>query len=137
MNVGRTEKEIDEQRGPVAQFALALRAARDAIGKPKYRNMAKTAGVSSGALSKAASGKRVPTWQTTKAYLRACRVLSEADLAVWHAKWEQMVAAANAARVAERAARGEAPLARQPADRLMGSLRRMWSKGRPGGGADG
>ncbi len=82
--MGRKEKYIDGTAGPVAEFALALRKVRQEAGNPTYRRMAETVHFSAPALSKAASGKRLPTWPVAEAYLRACGVT---NLKPWEDDW--------------------------------------------------
>lgn len=83
-DMGRKEKQVDATAGPVAEFALALRKVRQEAGNPTYRQMATTVHFSAPALSKAASGKKLPTWPVAEAYLRACSVT---DLRPWEDDW--------------------------------------------------
>ncbi len=82
---GRREKYIDSEIREAAEFALALRAERDRSGLT-YRQMAKSIHYSPTALSRAADGRKLPTWGVAEAYLRACGVPHE-DLAEWHGRW--------------------------------------------------
>lgn len=82
---GRREKQIDSEIRVAAEFALALRGERDRCGLT-YRQMAKSAHYSPTALSRAADGRKLPTWDAAEAYLRACGVPAE-DLADWHERW--------------------------------------------------
>src|SRR5438045_3088609 len=86
----RRENPIDPADGPVAQFALDLRAARAAAGNPTYRAMAERAHCSAPALSTAAAGKTLPTWAITRAFLRACNIsLADKDVAApWQMRWQ-------------------------------------------------
>ncbi|GLZ77420.1 hypothetical protein Afil01_22270 [Actinorhabdospora filicis] len=79
----RPEKPI-QPGGPVADFALALRALRDAAGRPSYAVMARLAYSSQAVLSEAAAGRSLPTWEATRAYVRACG----GDESDWRARWE-------------------------------------------------
>jgi hypothetical protein len=57
--MGRREKPI-ESDGPVAEFAMALRALRRRAGQPSYRTMAARARYSPSVLSEAACGRDLP-----------------------------------------------------------------------------
>ena len=89
--MGRLERSLDE--GPLKGFAQGLRDLRVAAGSPTYRELARIAQVSQSALSAAASGQALPTWEVTEAYVRACR----GDLAVWRERWREQQAAVRAA----------------------------------------
>ncbi|MFI2662841.1 helix-turn-helix domain-containing protein [Micromonospora carbonacea] len=83
---GRPEKPLDQSNPAAAEFADALRKKRREAGGPTYRSMAQTAHYSATALSLAASGKKVPTWELTRAYLHACGV-EDIELARWRDLW--------------------------------------------------
>lgn len=68
--------------GPIAEFALALRALRESAGRPKLTSMAR-AGRSSGSLSEATKGQKLPTVETTKAFLQGCGVTDEVEISAW------------------------------------------------------
>jgi serine/threonine protein kinase len=89
--MGRLERPLDE--GPLLGFAQGLRDLRAAAGSPTYRELARIAHVSQSALSAAASGQILPTWEVTAAYVRACGGDSEA----WRERWSEQQAAACAA----------------------------------------
>ena len=80
--MGRSEQPLDPQ-GPLYGFAGQLRALRAAAGSPPYRELARLAHVSQSALSAAASGRNLPTWEVTAAYVRACGQ----DPQVWRTLW--------------------------------------------------
>lgn len=92
---GRREAAIDRSLPP-HRVALAtdLRALRRDCGQPTYRTMGELAYCSFSALSEAASGKRFPSWETTRGYVTAC--LRHAGLARdlhavlpgWRRAWE-------------------------------------------------
>ncbi|MEU6350226.1 helix-turn-helix domain-containing protein [Streptomyces sp. NPDC047072] len=69
---GRPERPVDPAAGPVQRFAHELRSLREAAGTPSYRVMAERAGLSVAALSRAASGDRLPSAKVVRAYARAC-----------------------------------------------------------------
>ncbi|MFF1789427.1 helix-turn-helix domain-containing protein [Kitasatospora sp. NPDC058243] len=76
----------EREPAPSAAEALAaeLRRLRLEAGQPSFRTMAKTAGsISHTTLYEAASGSRLPSWTTTRAYVRACG----GDEAEWHRRW--------------------------------------------------
>jgi len=79
----RPERPVDPSAGPVQQFAADLRKLRGEAGNPTYRDMAKAAHVSKASLSAAASGHRLPTWEVTQGYVRACG----GPVEVWHDRW--------------------------------------------------
>lgn len=80
----RPEKRIDPRDGPIAEFACALRGLR-ASAALTYRRMAERAHYSATALSQTASGTRLPTWEVTRAFVRACG----GDEEEWRARWEE------------------------------------------------
>jgi Helix-turn-helix domain len=82
----RSENPIDQAAGPLAEFAAQLRALRVAAGTISYRSMAVTAHYSSTVLSRAASGRRMPTWLAVAAYVHACG----GDPVEWRARWEAL-----------------------------------------------
>ena len=73
--------------GPLGEFAKALRDLRaGAPGAPTYRELAERARYSRTALSDAASGRRLPSWDVTAAFVTACG----ADPQEWRPRWEQL-----------------------------------------------
>ncbi|MEV0794738.1 helix-turn-helix transcriptional regulator [Kribbella sp. NPDC050459] len=71
----------------VEDFAAALQQVRRHAGL-SYRRLAERAHYSHPQLIRATSGKQLPTWDVTAAYLRGCGV--PADLMpVWRRRWEQ------------------------------------------------
>jgi hypothetical protein len=79
--MGRRERVVPD--GPLRDFALGLRALREAAGGPTYRAMAARAGFSAAALSIAANGERLPSLEVTLAYVGACG----GDMAEWERRW--------------------------------------------------
>jgi DNA-binding NarL/FixJ family response regulator len=94
----RRENPIDPAGGLVAAFARELRAQRQAAGAPSYREMAQKANYAAPALSRAASGRTLPSWTGVCAYLKACDITDESCLAQWRRRWEQARAADRRAR---------------------------------------
>ncbi|MGH8931953.1 MAG: hypothetical protein ACRDZO_15360 [Egibacteraceae bacterium] len=82
--MGRPERLINPEDGPVQRFAVQLRELRQATGRPSYRQLAKRAHYSVTALSEAAGGERLPTLAVTLAYVEACG----GDQDEWRARWQ-------------------------------------------------
>ncbi|MER6417695.1 hypothetical protein [Streptomyces sp. NPDC001137] len=76
---GRPERPLDPDAGPVQRFAHELRSLRARAGSPSYRTMSGQARISVAALSRAASGERLPSVAVVRAYAQACG----ADPDVW------------------------------------------------------
>jgi transcriptional regulator with XRE-family HTH domain len=89
----RRENPVDLTDPQLAEFAVELRELRDRAGYT-YRQLAKVAACSSSQLSAAASGKSLPTWEVTRAYVRGCD--PEADLARWERRWKKLSRTAKA-----------------------------------------
>jgi hypothetical protein len=84
----RPERPVDASAGSVQQFAASLRKLRIHAGNPTYRNMAQSVHASKASLSDAAAGRRLPTWEITREYVRACG----GDLGEWRCRWEETAA---------------------------------------------
>lgn len=89
--MGRHEQPVPA--GALHDFAAGLRALRAGAGSPAYREMSRTARYSSSALSAAASGQGLPTWELTLAYVRACG----GDEREWRERWQAAAAAVDGA----------------------------------------
>ncbi|NEA98520.1 AAA family ATPase [Streptomyces sp. SID13726] len=89
--MGRPEKPIDPDAGPVQRLAHDLRGLRASAGSPAYRLMARRAHYSAAALALAASGERLPSLAVVLAYARACG----ADAAPWEGRWLEAADAAE------------------------------------------
>lgn len=83
--MGRPERPLDPEAGPVQRLAHALRELRGEAGGPSYRAMARTAGFSATTLSQAAAGERLPSLAVVQGYARACG----ADPGEWEARWKE------------------------------------------------
>ncbi|MDX3751974.1 hypothetical protein [Streptomyces sp. AK08-02] len=82
--MGRPERPVDPQAGPVQRFAHELRELRRTAGGPSYRLMAEAAGFSAATLSEAARGERLPSLAVVHGYVRACG----GDPGVWEPRWK-------------------------------------------------
>jgi len=87
--MGRAETPVDPMQGPLQRFAHDLQVLRRQAGEPTYRTMARAAGLSPTVLSQATKGRRLPTLQTTLAFVRACGGDAAAEKE-WHSKWEEI-----------------------------------------------
>ncbi|MEU3784718.1 hypothetical protein [Streptomyces sp900129855] len=83
--MGRPERPVDPQAGPVQRLAHQLRELRKEAGSPSYRAMAKTAGFSATTLSQAAAGERLPSLAVVRGYVCACG----ADVGEWETRWKE------------------------------------------------
>jgi WD40 repeat protein len=86
--MGRRERPIDPDAGPVAEFASELRKLRDKAGRPSYRELSRLARFSVTALSEAAGGRSLPTLAVVKGYVRACG----GDEYEWDQRWQRAAA---------------------------------------------
>lgn len=82
----RPSRPLDPSAGPIQAFAAELRKLREDAGGVKYLQMARRTGKSRTALSEAAGGDHLPTWDTVAAFVRACG--GEVD--AWRLKWERV-----------------------------------------------
>jgi hypothetical protein len=80
----RPERPLDPEAGPVRAFAFELRELRQRAGNPTYLKMARASGKSRTALTEAAGGDHLATWETVSAYVLACG----GNPASWRPKWE-------------------------------------------------
>jgi hypothetical protein len=87
-SVPRAENPIDPNESSLAAFAVDLRELRKAAGQPTYRELARRAHYAAPALSKAASGRYVPSWACVEAYLAACGIVDPGAIAEWRQRWE-------------------------------------------------
>lgn len=89
--MGRLERPLAPDAGPVTAFARELRRLRTAAGSPGYRDMATRAMFSASVLSDAAAGYRLPTLQVALAFAEACG----GDRASWERRWHEAARAAG------------------------------------------
>ncbi len=83
--MGRRERPIDPEDGPVQRFAWELRQLREKAGAPNYRTLAQRAHYSATALSQAAAGEQLPSLSVALAYVQAC----EGDVTQWEQRWRE------------------------------------------------
>lgn len=86
--VGRPERLLHPDDGPISRFAYELRQLRAAAGYPGYRELAGKALFSASVLSAAASGSSLPSLQVALAYASACG----GDVADWRRRWKAAAA---------------------------------------------
>ncbi|MFG1604523.1 tetratricopeptide repeat protein [Actinoplanes sp. NPDC049265] len=93
---GRREAELDETvPANLRDFAQRLRDLRAECGNPPYRVLSGLAHCATSTLSEAAGGRRLPSWETTRAYVIGClRHAGRTDELVrelprWEARWHQ------------------------------------------------
>lgn len=91
---GRRAVRPDPADGPVAEFAHRLWELKDAAGDPSYDRMRDELGAaaSRSALSAAARGRELPSWETTWEFVRCLAVSRLGDneavvRADWRARW--------------------------------------------------
>ncbi|MFG2603119.1 XRE family transcriptional regulator [Streptomyces sp. NPDC048514] len=84
----RKESPLPEDDDPVVRFAAGLRELRRAAGGPSYRDLAARAHYSVATLSSAAAGRKLPSLEVTRGYVRAC----DGDVEQWEASWHATAA---------------------------------------------
>jgi len=98
--MGRPERSVDVESGPVARLACDLRALRQAAGTPSYRTLTARANYSATVLSRAASGRELPSLPVLLAYVTACG----GDRDEWAARWQEVAGQLDGGMGARRAA---------------------------------
>ncbi|MFF3376432.1 helix-turn-helix domain-containing protein [Streptomyces sp. NPDC002680] len=83
--MGRPERPLDPEGGPVERFAFELRELRRQAGGMTYRAMAAEAGYTAATLSEAAAGERLPSLAVVLAYVAACG----GDVDDWERRWQR------------------------------------------------
>lgn len=84
--MGRPEKALDPEAGPLQRFAGDLRRLRRDAGSPTYRELSHKTQYSTSVLSRAASGRDLPSLAVTLAYARACG----GDASYWRNRWQAL-----------------------------------------------
>lgn len=92
--MGRSERPLGNGDAPVEIFAAELRELRKRAGNPTYLKMHRACGKirSKTALSEAAGGDHLATWETVEAYVSALISINkdlEIDQAILRRKWEE------------------------------------------------
>ncbi|WP_214110629.1 nSTAND1 domain-containing NTPase [Acrocarpospora catenulata] len=95
--MGRPERPLDPEAGPVEALAWQLRRLRDQTGRISYRRLAQRAHYSASTLADAAKGDRLPSLEVTLAYALALG----GDEAEWRERWEAAAAAVHGERAPE------------------------------------
>ncbi|GAA4827193.1 NBR1-Ig-like domain-containing protein [Saccharopolyspora rosea] len=102
---GRRARRPDPDDGPVAAFAHALLTLKESAGDPSYDRMRVEFGAmaSKSALSAAARGDVLPSWETTWEFVRSLAVTGlgrdqQETRDVWRARWESARAAEESGR---------------------------------------
>jgi hypothetical protein len=100
---------VDENRARIAaieDFAASLRKLRDEAGNPSFRDMSgRSKAISHTTLHEAAKGNRLPSWETTVEFVKACG----GDPAAYRERWEN---ANRAVRSVDRPSDAAPPVAR-------------------------
>ncbi|NUR91391.1 MAG: hypothetical protein HOY71_45585, partial [Nonomuraea sp.] len=80
---------MDDRRAraeAIEDFAAALRELRESVGNPSFREMSGRSGaISHTTLHEATKGNRLPSWETTVEFVKAC----DADPAAYREHWER------------------------------------------------
>ncbi|GAA0628736.1 hypothetical protein GCM10010174_55990 [Kutzneria viridogrisea] len=80
------ERPLGTVDNPIVRFASDLRELRKSAGNPAYRELSRRAHYSTGALSDAAGGRKLPSLAVTVAYVQACG----GDPTRWEQRWHQV-----------------------------------------------
>jgi WD40 repeat protein len=91
--MGRPERPVDPESGPVEHFAAELRRLREAAGRPGYRVLARRAHYSMATLAEAAGGRVFPSLAVTLTYVEACGGDKRALEARWHEVAQELATA--------------------------------------------
>lgn len=86
-----TAESDTDPTGPVAVFAQELRELRRRAGSPPYRAMRAASGISGASLTRAATGRILPTWTVTQGFVLACG----GDVSEWEPRWRKAAQAVH------------------------------------------
>nr|WP_225311479.1 NBR1-Ig-like domain-containing protein [Microbispora cellulosiformans] len=113
----------------IEDFAAALRQLRKSVGNPPFREMSGRSGaISHTTLHEATKGNRLPSWETTTEFVKACG----ADPAAYRERWERAnLAVRSAGAGLEAFATDVASQPPRPAGEIAGDVRPVPSA--PGG----
>ncbi|MFD0638774.1 protein kinase [Catenulispora yoronensis] len=117
--MGRSESPIIAH-GPLADFASGLRELRDTAGRPTYKELGERTNYAPTALSTAANGKKLPSWDVTVAFVRACG----GDEQSWLTRWDEVRRSMSA--------EGALPVPRT----TRSSIERRFARAEPAGAQD-
>jgi Helix-turn-helix domain len=112
VSMGRPELPLDPDSGRVQSFAYDLRRLRQEAGSPSYRDLAQRARYSVSVLSRAASGRELPSLAVTRAYVDACGGNTEQ----WRDRWQQVTAELRAQPAADGTPASASQVTGPPAD---------------------
>ena len=78
--------EVEERQRRIRAFAAELHQLRGSAGTPSFRKLASLSGcISHTTLAEAEKGLRLPSWETTREFVKAC----QGDEADWRRRWER------------------------------------------------
>lgn len=78
--------EVDERQRRIGAFAAELYQLRVSAGTPSFRKIASLSGcISHTTLAEAEKGLRLPSWETTREFVKGC----QGDEADWRGRWEK------------------------------------------------
>ncbi|MFD1120582.1 NBR1-Ig-like domain-containing protein [Sphaerisporangium aureirubrum] len=98
----------------IEDFAAALRELRKSVGNPPFREMSGRSGaISHTTLHEATKGNRLPSWETTVEFVKACG----ADPAAYRERWQRANLAVRSASAADHSLRAGAVAAHPPGGR--------------------
>jgi len=95
-------RPLDPAAGPVERLASELRALRALAGSQPFWKMARRCSVSKSALAAAAAGRKLPSEQVTREFVRVCG----GDWDWWRERWARAVAELQAVDAADARAGG-------------------------------
>ncbi|WP_239122935.1 NBR1-Ig-like domain-containing protein [Sphaerisporangium siamense] len=99
----------------IEDFAAALRELRKSVGNPPFREMSGRSGaISHTTLHEATKGNRLPSWETTVEFVKAC----DGDPAAYRERWERANLAVRSA--GDSSLRAEPLVAPSPPDEIAG-----------------
>ena len=88
--MGRPEEPPDPLVGPLAEFAVGLQALRRAVGDPSFEALGRRSDYSASDVAAAVSGRVVPSFAMTLAFVRACGGDEEEWAWRWHSLQERL-----------------------------------------------
>ena len=132
--MGRPEKPPDPLVGPLAEFAVGLQALRRAVGDPSFEALGRRSDHSASDVAAAVSGRVVPSFAMTLAFVRACGGDEEEWARRWHSLQERL--GDEAERAAARYEAGtQAGADYRAGDHLAGDYRAAERRAEPGSAA--